>query len=273
MAVTHYLEALDLQKEIVKIHTIFGGKNPHPNWLVGGVPCPINVHSTGAVGAINMERLNLVSSIIEQLHRVQQQRLYPGRDRHRRVLPQLAAWRRAVEPGGDGLRRHPRARQRLLARQPAPAARRDHQRRPVQVHEVDVRDPEQIQEFVDHSWYDYGEPGKGLHPWDGVTEPNFELGPNTKGTRTNIKEIDEARNTRGSRPRAGAATRWRSARWPATSSAMPSGHEQITDQVTGLLRTMDLPVEALFSTLGRTAARALEASIAAELQKHFFDKL
>ena len=43
MAVTHYLEALDLQKEIVKIHTIFGGKNPHPNWLVGGVPCAINV--------------------------------------------------------------------------------------------------------------------------------------------------------------------------------------------------------------------------------------
>ena len=39
MAVAHYLEALDFQKEIVKIHTIFGGKNPHPNWLVGGVPC------------------------------------------------------------------------------------------------------------------------------------------------------------------------------------------------------------------------------------------
>ncbi len=38
MAVAHYLEALDFQKEIVKIHTIFGGKNPHPNWLVGGVP-------------------------------------------------------------------------------------------------------------------------------------------------------------------------------------------------------------------------------------------
>jgi len=49
MAVTHYLEALDFQKEIVKIHTIFGGKNPHPNWLVGGVPCPINVDGTGEV--------------------------------------------------------------------------------------------------------------------------------------------------------------------------------------------------------------------------------
>jgi hydrogenase large subunit len=66
MAVTHYLEALDFQKEIVKIHTIFGGKNPHPNWLVGGVPCAINLNDVGAVGAINMERLNLVKSIIDR---------------------------------------------------------------------------------------------------------------------------------------------------------------------------------------------------------------
>jgi hypothetical protein len=66
MAVAHYLEALDLQKEIVKVHTIFGGKNPHPNWLVGGVPCAINIDDTGAVGAINMERLNLVKSIIDR---------------------------------------------------------------------------------------------------------------------------------------------------------------------------------------------------------------
>ena len=65
MAVAHYLEALDFQKEIVKIQTIFGGKNPHPNWLVGGVPCSINLEATGAVGAINMERLNMVSKIID----------------------------------------------------------------------------------------------------------------------------------------------------------------------------------------------------------------
>jgi len=66
MAVAHYLEALDFQKEIVKIHTIFGGKNPHPNWLVGGMPCAINIDDVGAVGAINMERLNLVSQIIDR---------------------------------------------------------------------------------------------------------------------------------------------------------------------------------------------------------------
>jgi len=65
MAVGHYLEALDFQKEIVKIQTIFGGKNPHPNWLVGGVPASINVDRTGAVGAINLERLNMVAKIVD----------------------------------------------------------------------------------------------------------------------------------------------------------------------------------------------------------------
>ncbi|WP_285078088.1 nickel-dependent hydrogenase large subunit, partial [Escherichia coli] len=59
----HYLEALDFQREIVKIHAVFGGKNPHPNWIVGGMPCAINIDESGAVGAVNMERLNLVQSI------------------------------------------------------------------------------------------------------------------------------------------------------------------------------------------------------------------
>src|SRR5512135_919534 len=66
LATTHYLEALDFQKEIVKIQTIFGGKNPHPNWLVGGVPSALNVDGAGAVGAVNMTLLNMTSNIINR---------------------------------------------------------------------------------------------------------------------------------------------------------------------------------------------------------------
>ena len=62
LAVAHYLEALQWQKEIVKIHAIFGGKNPHPNYLVGGVPCSINLNE---VSAINTERLNHVGKLIK----------------------------------------------------------------------------------------------------------------------------------------------------------------------------------------------------------------
>jgi hydrogenase large subunit len=61
--VAHYLDALEWQKEVVKIHAVFGGKNPHPNYLVGGVPCSINVNE---VAAINSDRLNLVARLISQ---------------------------------------------------------------------------------------------------------------------------------------------------------------------------------------------------------------
>ncbi len=56
---------------------------------------------------------------------------------------------------------------------------------------MDLPDPDEIQEFVPHSWYKYPDEKKGLHPWDGVTKPHFGLGPNAKGTRTHIQEIDE----------------------------------------------------------------------------------
>ena len=51
IAVAHYLDALEWQKEIVKIHAVFGGKNPHPNYLVGGVPCSIDVDEVAAINA------------------------------------------------------------------------------------------------------------------------------------------------------------------------------------------------------------------------------
>ena len=70
-----------------------------------------------------------------------------------------------------------------------------------EVHPIDPRDPAQVQEFVAHSWYHYEDESKGLHPWDGVTQAKFELGANTKGTRTDIKELDEAVEPRVFDPR------------------------------------------------------------------------
>jgi hydrogenase large subunit len=43
MAVAHYLEALAWQRDVVALHTILGGKNPHPNFVVGGVPVAISI--------------------------------------------------------------------------------------------------------------------------------------------------------------------------------------------------------------------------------------
>ena len=52
MAVAHYLEALEWQKEVIKIHAILGSKNPHPQtFLVGGMSIPVDPDSQNALNA------------------------------------------------------------------------------------------------------------------------------------------------------------------------------------------------------------------------------
>ncbi len=72
MAVAHYLDALEWQREVVQIHTIFGGKNPHPNFLVGGMPSPISNDPSSATGgaaatATNIVTLGQVRDIIKRM--------------------------------------------------------------------------------------------------------------------------------------------------------------------------------------------------------------
>ncbi|UCV14958.1 nickel-dependent hydrogenase large subunit [Quatrionicoccus australiensis] len=275
MAVAHYLEALDFQKEIVKVHTIFGGKNPHPNWLVGGVPCAINLEGTGAVGAINMERLNLVKSIIDRCAEFVEQVYIPD-------LLAIGSFYKAWNYGG-GL-----SSQNMLSYGDLPQKANDYTSGNLllprgaiingkldEIHPVDLKDPEQIQEFVAHSWYKYPDETKGLHPFDGITEPNFELGPKTKGSKTAIKELDE-----GGKYSWIKAPRWRGHAMEVgplprmvLGYLQPKQYPEIHALVEGALKKLDVPVTALFSTLGRTAARGLETAYCVKLQQDQFAKL
>jgi hydrogenase large subunit len=273
MAVAHYLEALDFQKEIVKIHTIYGGKNPHPNWLVGGMPCAINVDDVGAVGAVNMERLNLVSSIIDRTIAFIDQVYIPD-------LLAIASYYNDWTYGG-GL-----SSQAVLSYGDIPDHANDHSAENLllprgaivngdlsKIHEVDLRDPDQIQEFVDHSWFRYDDESKGLHPWDGVTEPHYALGPNAKGSATKIDAVDE-----GAKYSWIKAPRWRGHAMEVGPLARyvigyAQGNPEFKEPVDKVLTDLGLPLNALFSTLGRTAARGLEASWAAHKMRYFQDKL
>ncbi|MDD5124003.1 nickel-dependent hydrogenase large subunit [Methylovulum sp.] len=273
VAVTHYLEALDFQKDIMKIRTIFGGKDPHPNWLVGGVPCAINIDGIGAVGAVNMERLNLVSSIIDRTITFIDQVYIPD-------LLAIAQFYKGWMYGG-GL-----SGTSLLAYGDIPDNANDYSAANLlmprgaiingdltKVHDVDLADPEQIKEFIPHSWYKYPDEALGLHPWDGITEPNYKLGPNTKGDRTHIQELDEAAKYSWIK-----APRWRGHAMEVGPLARyvvgyAQGNKEITEQINFVLKTLDVPVTALFSTLGRTAARGLEAQWAAGKMRYFMDKM
>ena len=276
MAVTHYLEALDFQKDIVKVQTIFGGKNPHPNWLVGGVPCAINLNDVGAVGAINMERLNQVKSIIDRTKEFVDKVYVPD-------LLAIASFYKGWGYGG-GL-----SSKNIMSYGDMPQRANDYTAPNLllprgavingdltKIHEIDLRNPDEIQEFVSHSWYKYADESKGLHPWDGVTEANYQPeGPNFKGTRTKIENLDES----------GKYSWIKAPRWNGNAmevgplSRMVLGYLQpkqfpvIKDSIDGVLKKLNLPLTALFSTLGRTAARGIEAQYCADLQVQQFDKL
>jgi hydrogenase large subunit len=281
MAVTHYLEALDFQKEIVKVHTIFGGKNPHPNYLVGGVPCAINIDGNGAAGApLNWERLMFVRQRLQEAYEFSANVYVPD------VIAIASFYKTWLYGGGlSGIN--------VLDYGDYAAVPYDHSTNRLpggvilngnwdEVHPIDPRDPEQVQEFVTHSWYNYGDGNndKGLHPWDGITEPNYLLGANFKGTKTNIQELDEA-----------AKYSWiKSPRWRGNACevgplaryilAYAHGVDYVKGQVedslgrfNSLAGTALTAKQALPSTIGRTLARALEAHYCAKMMLDDFDAL
>jgi len=272
MATAHYLEALDFQREIVKIHTVFGGKNPHPNWLVGGMACAINMDAPMGAGApVNVVQLNLVADIISRTIEFIDQVYVPD-------LKAIAGFYKGWDYG-QGL-----AGKNVLSYGEFPRHANNYTDLMIprgailngnlaEVMPVDLSDLEQVQEYVDHSWYKYPDESKGLHPWEGITDPNFVLGPNTVGTKTNIQQLDE-----GAKYSYIKAARWRgNAMEVGPLSRFTIGYAQgiseFKDPVDKLLQDLGLPFNALFTTLGRTAARGLEASWAAHKLQDCYDQL
>jgi len=169
IGLAHYLEALEWQKEIVKVHAIFGGKNPHPNFLVGGMACAIGVDD---VSGINAERLAMVGRLLVEGKNFIEQVYIPD-------LMAIASFYKDWGAIGGGLGNYlvygdlPTNGFRDGTKMKFPSGailNRDISK----VYDVDLRHDEEVQEFVTHSWYEYaGGDGVGLHPWKGETKMNY----------------------------------------------------------------------------------------------------
>jgi hydrogenase large subunit len=263
MAVAHYLEALGWQREVVKLHTIFGGKNPHPNFLVGGVPCPIDLDSDSA---INMERLSKVQSIINQMKEFVDQVYVPD-------TLAIASFYKDWGAQGEGVGN-------FMSYGDFPSTGINDpstflfprgailNRDLSTIHEIDLDAADEVKEYVSHSWYNYSA-GKdaGLHPYDGETELNCD------GPAPPYEQLDVESNYS-----------WmKSPRWkgnvmevgPLARVLMlyASGNELTQELVNMTLSKLDVPITALFSTLGRTAARTLETKVVAESMQGWYDNL
>ena len=263
LGVTHYLEALDWQKEIVKVHTIFGGKNPHPNYLVGGAPCSLNLDEANA---INAERLAYAGKLFDDARTFVEQVYIPD-------LLAVATFYKDWGGIGGGLSNYMSYGD-LPTHGFADPSKFKFPRGVIldrdlgQVHEVDGHDPKQVQESIMHSWYAYSDGDQAArHPWDGETKFNY-TGPKPPYEQLNVD---------------GKYSWLKTPRWNGHAMEVgplarllvgyASGRPDIKEVVDMALKKLDVPVAALFSTLGRTAARGLETLLVAGWAKEFYGDL
>lgn len=263
IGLAHYLEALEWQKEIVKIHAIFGGKNPHPNYLVGGMACAIGIDD---VSGINAERLAYVGQLLRQGKEFVEQVYIPD-------LMAVASFYKDWGAIGGGLGNYlvygdlPTNGYRDQASYKFPAGailNKDISK----VYDVDLRKEEEVQEFITHSWYEYKEGNnKGLHPWKGESKVNYT------GPKPPFEHLDTTQKY----------SYLKTPRWKGNAMEVgplarvlvgyARGREDFKAVVDKALKDLNVPVTALFSTLGRTAARGLESVLVAQWGLDFFDKL
>ncbi|HID04564.1 MAG TPA: nickel-dependent hydrogenase large subunit, partial [Aigarchaeota archaeon] len=295
MAIAHYLNMLDVQRELFIPQVVFGGKNPHPHYVVGGMMCSISMDDMNA--PINTEKLAVVEDAIYT--QVEAVNLFY-------LIDLLAIGHVYLQKGwtyGGGL-----SKKRVLGYgefpdEPYESIQSGDYHAKILFHSngvvenfadgvdkakfyllegKDFLDPEVIQEFVTHSWYRYPDESRGLHPWEGITEPHY-TGPK-EGDRTHWKYLDEKGKYSWIK-----SPRWRGkpcevgplARYIITYTAVKQGHvkpswidEMVVNQIETVSKVLGVPPHVwLPSTVGRTAARGLEAQVGAAANLYFFKKL
>ena len=266
MAVAHYLEALAWQRDAARLHAIFGGKNPHPNFVVGGVPSPIDLNSDSA---INAKKLAEVQTVIHAMRQFVDQvylpdtlaiaGFYPDWFQRGEGLGNFLCYGDLPATGSADPATFLFPRGVILARDLST------------IHELDLHDDAQIQEFVAHSWYDYqGGKDQGLHPYAGETRLDYDRRGGVKPPYRQLDVTDgytwlKAPRWKGHAVEVGPLAR--------VLMLYAKGHEQTRELVDSTLATLKLEPRALYSTLGRTAARTLETKILVDAMQGWYDAL
>mgnify|MGYP006280812709 FL=1 len=272
MAVAHYLEALAWQREASKLHAIFGGKNPHPNFVVGGLTSPIDLNSDSA---INSKKLSQVQDLIKQMQQFVAQVYVPD-------TVAIAGFYKDWAERGEGLGNFlcygdlPMSGGSLSNTDDFLFPRGAILNRDLgNIQPVDLHADSEIQEFISHSWYEYDAGNEaGLHPYAGETNLEYDKRGGVKPPYTQLDVKD--------------GYSWlKSPRWNSESvevgplarmlllyaDTSAQAHPQAKELVDSTLAQLGLPVDALFSTLGRTAARTLESQIVADAMQGWYDQL
>lgn len=243
IATAHYLEALRMQVEIAQAQAIFGAKNPHTQFTVaGGVTC---------YNSLRPEALAKFEELYKRGRKFIEQKYIPDL---RLIAGAYKDWA-GIGKGAD----------KYMAFGEFPGDERDLESRWLKPGIVDIKDltkirkfdPNKIEEHVRHSWYE-GEEAK--FPYDGVTEPQFTH----MGDRDRYSWMKAPRYA-GEVMETGPLAQM--------LVAYVGGDEAVKKNVDAILGELGVGPEALFSTLGRTAARGVETLVVSQKIETWLDEL
>ncbi|MEZ9237302.1 nickel-dependent hydrogenase large subunit [Shewanella sp. 10N.286.52.A9] len=256
IALSHYLKALEVQRVAAEMLAIFGGKSPHPQSLVvGGVTAVRDMLSPARLQEWKQKHA-IVQDFILRAYKAD-------------IVMAAAAF--GSEPsvlGGVNVKNFMATNDFVLA---------DGQYMFDQgvimngdLAGVTDIDPDSIKEDVTHAWY---EADNAQHPYEGTTVPNY----------TGFVERDTVYGKLPTVDGDGKYSWVKSPRYkgePVEVGPLASllvsyarGNKVVVNSVNGLLEATGLPIEALFTTLGRTAARMLQTVIVAEEGLKTFDAM
>ncbi len=261
MALAHYLEALDWQRRFIKIHAILGGKNPHPqSFLVGGMATPVDPDAQASLNIDSITELRkLVADGVDFVSRVYVPDVLA-------IAPFYKDWF-SIGPGVTNYLSYgefplnDNADPTLYI--PAGV-----------IHDNDIAhvapvDQTKIDEYVTHSWYEYTVGNdKGLNPYQGQTHPKF-TGPKPPFKRLNVEDKYswlKSPRYEGAPMQVGPLSRM----LVAYGVGRPSRAKEL---INGALKQLGAQPSALFSTLGRIAARAIEAQVLVESMGMWVEQL
>ncbi len=242
MAVAHYLEALRVQAKAAKMHAIFGGKNPHlQSLVVGGIT---------SVKDLNADRIAQFLFIWKETQEFITRVYIPD------LLAIASFYKDWAAIGGTT---------NFMAWGDYPKTEKEPDSlfmpRGVIMNRdlggIKMAQQEKVTEHVTHSWYEKTE---AKHPFEGETKPKHgRYDSENKYTWLKAPRYD------GEPCEVGPLAR--------VLVAYAKEHKEIRSVVDSTLNKLDIPITALFSTLGRTAARGLETIVLGSAMEGWINEL
>ncbi|MGD8664958.1 MAG: nickel-dependent hydrogenase large subunit [Desulfobacterales bacterium] len=238
----HYLQALHQQAKTARLHAIFGGKNPHVQSLrVGGLTCRYDLNNgrLGEFGQLLQETRDFIDAFY--------------------IPDAILVAKKYSDWAGIG------SSENFMAFGEFPRTDQEPQSlylpRGVIFSQGDVRalNPSAIKEHVEHSWYSGS---TALHPSNGQTVPNY-TGLNTEASYSWLKAPRYQDQPMEVGPLARILMAYNNG----------NGLQEAVDLVQYFLDETGFGADALYSTLGRTAARALETVLIADAMTVWLDDL